>query len=100
MLVWSPFFIGAQENIIRPEAFLLTVLEQHPLAKQANLIPEFAETYVLKARGGFDPKINYDLNQKYYGDKLYYSLSDAQLKIPTWYGLSLKTGLEQNRGVY
>jgi outer membrane protein TolC len=100
LLVWSPFFIGAQENIIRPEAFLLTVLEQHPLAKQANLIPEFAETYVLKARGGFDPKINYDLNQKYYGDKLYYSLSDAQLKIPTWYGLSLKTGLEQNRGVY
>ncbi|MEY4351108.1 MAG: hypothetical protein RL078_1175, partial [Bacteroidota bacterium] len=98
--VCFPVCLLSQNNIIRPEAFLLTVLEQHPLAKQANLIPEFAETYVLKARGGFDPKINYDLSQKYYGDKLYYSLSDAQLKVPTWYGLSLKTGLEQNRGTY
>lgn len=100
LLVLSPILTLAQEQVIRPEAFLLKVLEQHPLAKQANLIPEFAETYVLKARGGFDPKISYDLNQKYYGDKLYYSLSDAQLKVPTWYGLSLKTGLEQNRGQY
>jgi len=100
LLTLGSFLLRAQDNIIRPEAFLLKVLEQHPLAKQANLIPEFAETYVLKARGGFDPKINYDLNQKYYGDKLYYSLSDAQLKVPTWYGLSLKTGLEQNRGTY
>ncbi|MFM8596659.1 MAG: TolC family protein [Flavobacteriales bacterium] len=100
LLICSPVFVWSQDNTIRPEAFLLKVLEQHPLAKQANLIPEFAETYVLKARGGFDPKISYDLNQKYYGDKLYYSLSDAQLKVPTWYGLSLKTGLEQNRGQY
>ena len=100
LLFCAPVLLYAQNSMIRPEAFLLTVLEQHPLAKQANLIPEFAETYVLKARGGFDPKLNYDLNQKYYGDKLYYSLSDAQLKVPTWYGLSLKTGLEQNRGTY
>jgi outer membrane protein TolC len=92
--VWS------QENIMRPEAFMLQVLEGHPLAKQAKLIPEFAQTYVLKARGGFDPKLAYDLSQKYYGDKMYYSLSDAQLKVPTWYGLSVQTGLEQNRGVY
>lgn len=79
---------------------MLQVLEGHPLAKQAKLIPEFAETYVLKARGGFDPKLNYDLAQKYYGNTMYYSISDAQLKVPTWYGLSLQTGLEQNRGTY
>lgn len=79
---------------------MLQVMEGHPLAKQAKLIPEFAESYVLKARGGFDPKLSYDLSQKYYGNKMYYSLSDAQLKIPTWYGLSFQTGLEQNRGTY
>ncbi len=94
MAVWS------QNNIFRPESFMLQVLEGHPLAKQAKLIPEFAETYVLKARGGFDPKLNYDLAQKYYGNTMYYSISDAQLKVPTWYGLSLQTGLEQNRGTY
>jgi outer membrane protein TolC len=103
--IFSLFFclmtnFWSQENIMRPEAFLLQVLEGHPLAKQAKLIPEFAETYVLKARGGFDPKLNYDLAQKYYGNKMYYSLSDAQLKVPTWYGLSVQTGIEQNRGTY
>jgi outer membrane protein TolC len=90
----------AQSFELRPEAFMLQVLEGHPLAKQANLIPEFAQTYVLKARGGFDPKLNYNLSQKYYGDKLYFSLSDANFKVPTWYGLTLQTGLEQNRGTY
>jgi outer membrane protein TolC len=90
----------SQDMVIRPEAFMLQVMEGHPLAKQAKLIPEFAESYVLKARGGFDPKFSYDLSQKYYGNKMYYSLSDAQLKIPTWYGLSFQTGLEQNRGTY
>ena len=94
MAVWS------QNNVLRPESFMLQVLEGHPLAKQAKLIPEFAETYVLKARGGFDPKLNYDLAQKYYGNTMYYSISDAQLKVPTWYGLSLQTGVEQNRGTY
>lgn len=92
--------LWSQENIMRPEAFIMQVLEGHPLAKQAKLIPEFAQTYVLKARGGFDPKLAYDLSQKYYGNKMYYSLSDAQLKVPTWYGLSFQTGLEQNRGSY
>ncbi len=92
--------LWSQENIMRPEVFIMQVLEGHPLAKQAKLIPEFAQTYVLKARGGFDPKLAYDLSQKYYGNKMYYSLSDAQLKVPTWYGLSFQTGLEQNRGTY
>lgn len=97
---WLAVSMQAQTNLLRPEAFLLQVMEGHPLAKQAKLIPEFAETYVLKARGGFDPKLNYDLAQKYYGNKMYFSLSDANLKVPTWYGLSFQTGLEQNRGAY
>ena len=97
---WLAATVQAQTNLLRPEAFLLQVMEGHPLAKQAKLIPEFAETYVLKARGGFDPKLNYDLSQKYYGNKMYFSLSDANLKVPTWYGLSFQTGLEQNRGTY
>lgn len=97
---WLSATVQSQTNLLRPEAFLLQVMEGHPLAKQAKLIPEFAETYVLKARGGFDPKLNYDLAQKYYGNKMYFSLSDANLKVPTWYGLSFQTGLEQNRGTY
>ena len=93
-LAWS------QTTVLRPEVFMLQVLQGHPLAQKAQLIPDYAQTYVLKARGGFDPKVSYDLSQKYYGNKMYFSLSDAQFKVPTWFGLTLQTGLEQNRGVY
>lgn len=93
-LAWS------QNTVLRPEVFMLQVLQGHPLAQKAQLIPDYAQTYVLKARGGFDPKVSYDLSQKYYGNKMYFSLSDAQFKVPTWFGLTLQTGLEQNRGVY
>ena len=99
-LVLSASWAWSQTVVIRPETFMLQVLQGHPLAQQAKLIPDFAQTYVLKARGGFDPKLSYDLSQKYYGDKMYFSLSDAQFKVPTWFGLTLQTGLEQNRGVY
>ena len=40
------------------------------------------------------------MDQKYYDGKQYYSLSDYGIKYPTWYGITVKTGLESNRGSY
>lgn len=74
------------------------VIEHHPLARQANIQIQKGDAYVLKARGNFDPKLHTDLNQKYFDDKTYYSLLDAGLKVPTWFGLQFQGGYEQNRG--
>jgi outer membrane protein TolC len=76
------------------------VVNNHPLAKQANLKPEYGKYSVLKAKGGFDPKLENQLNQKYYNSSNYYSFLNAGLKIPTWYGIEVKTGFEMNRGAY
>ncbi|MEN9699167.1 MAG: hypothetical protein RLZZ301_365 [Bacteroidota bacterium] len=93
-------FCTMAQQAIRPEQVFFLVMQEHPMAKQANLLPIMAEAYVLKAKAGFDPKFSYDYAQKNYNDQVYYRLSDLQVKVPTWYGLSVKTGLESNQGSY
>ena len=79
--------------------FLQLVKQNHPLAKQANLIPEIANANTLLARGSFDPKLFYEFNNKFFDKKNYYELSNGGFKIPTWFGVEFKTGFERNQGL-
>ncbi len=76
------------------------VLSSHPVAKQASLIPELAETDLRLARGAFDPKISASLNEKNFKDKQYYRHWDTEIKVPTRAGLDLKAGHEDNMGAF
>ena len=80
--------------------FYQIVYSNHPLAKQANLKSQMGDNSVLKAKGGFDPKIFNQIDQKYYNSTQYYNLIQAGLKIPTWYGVEVKTGFESYKGNY
>jgi len=84
--------------IISENDFRNIVLKNHPLAKQANLQPEIGDAYLLKAKGGFDPKVYHQTDQKYFNGYQYYSLINSGMKLPTWYGIELKSGFESNRG--
>ena len=99
LLILNVGFLYAQITF-SDDLFYQLVVKNHPLSKQANLELEYGRVSVLKAKGGFDPKVFNSLNQKYYNSKQYYSLLDAGLKVPTWYGLELKTGFENNRGTF
>lgn len=80
--------------------FLQLVKQNHPLAKQADLITKAANANILLARGSFDPKLFYEFNNKFFDSKNYYELSNGGFKIPTWFGIELKAGYEQNQGAY
>src|SRR5574343_159349 len=80
--------------------FLQVVKLNHPLLKQADLITKSAAANTLMSRGSFDPKLFYKFNNKFFENKNYYELQNAGLKIPTWYGIEIKTGVEQNMGMY
>jgi outer membrane protein TolC len=99
ILILNVGFLSAQKTF-SDDIFYQLVVKNHPLSKQANLELEYGRVSVLKAKGGFDPKVFNNLNQKYYNSTQYYSLLDAGLKVPTWYGLELKTGFENNNGTY
>ncbi|CAA9197313.1 TolC family protein [Flavobacterium collinsii] len=80
--------------------FLGYVKKYHPLVKNANLEVSKAQANLMMARGGFDPKIEVDFSQKQFKDKEYYSILNSSFKIPTWYGIELKAGFDNNEGVY
>ena len=82
------------------EAFVRLVLEHHPMARQAALRNEMGEAAVRSARGGFDPVASASYDAKDFDEKNYYSLVQAGLKLPTWYGIDLLAGVEQGEGEF
>ncbi|WP_293896245.1 TolC family protein [Flavobacterium sp.] len=80
--------------------FIGYVKKYHPLVKSANLQISAAQANLMMARGSFDPKIEVDFEQKQFKDKEYYSILNSSFKIPTWYGIEIKAGFDNNDGIY
>ena len=77
------------------------ILENHPVAKQAQLLSENAKQQLRLSRGYFDPKIKSTYDTKEFHETEYYSLWKTELKIPVWLGgIDLKAGYEKNTGYY
>lgn len=79
-------------------AFRSQILRQHPLARQADLLAEQARAELLRAKGGFDPKLYGDFDSKNFNDRNYFRYSEAGVKWPTWMGLELKGNFNQASG--
>ena len=80
--------------------FYEIVINNHPLAKQAKLLSQQGAQEVRLARGNFDPKIGFSWDRKDFKDTEYYNIINANLKIPTWFGLTPEVGIDQNTGEY
>lgn len=97
-----PNVIASQEinQTLTFEEYLGYVKEHHPLMKQANLTLSIGEANMLRARGGFDPKVEVDYKRKKFKNTEYYDLLNATFKIPTWYGVEFKANFEENTGEF
>lgn len=91
-----------QDSSLRlsPEEFLNLVRQYHPVARQAGMLVDGSEARLLSARGFFDPSLYFSSDQKTFDGKLYYSYQNAELKLPTWFGVEFKAGIENNDGNY
>ncbi|MEZ5041124.1 MAG: TolC family protein [Saprospiraceae bacterium] len=87
-------------TILTEDAFLEWVRQHHPYALQASLLPQQADAKLMKARGGFDPKLESEIDQKNFDGKRYYHLANGGFKVPTWYGLEVKGGYEWTDGLF
>jgi len=101
-LIFSCFTNAQLENQeqLSYEEYLGYVKQFHPIAKQANLKLEEGQANLMKARGGFDPKLEVDYNSKDFKSKDYYNIFNATFKVPTWYGIDVKANLENNSGQF
>lgn len=80
--------------------YIRIVWEQHPQMYRAELAANQGRFLKMKANGAFDPKLAYNLDQKYFDEKNYYLVRSLGLKVPTWLGLSVQTGYDNNRGAF
>ncbi len=87
-LCFSPFLAAAQT--LEYLSFRQQVLDNHPLARQADLFRDQASAQLLRAKGGFDPKAYTEHSGKNFNGKTYFQYTEAGLKIPTWAGLEFK----------
>jgi len=96
------FISKAQDSsiVFSPEEFVSIIRQNHPVMKQYYLLIDKGKNTVLSERGNFDPYLFSNIDQKYFSDKQYYSIWSNGLKIPTWYGLDFKVGLDQSSGQY
>lgn len=103
ILLFSTLSIFGQNTVpteFTYNEFLGQVKKFHPLVKTANLEISMAQANLLKARGSFDPKIEVDYTKKQFKENDYYSFLSSSFKIPTWYGVEVKAGFDNNEGVY
>lgn len=87
-----------QQTDLSFQDLMAIVQQHHPLSIEAGLRPKFGEAATQSARGDFDPEVDVDLSQKYYKDDQYYDLLGAGLKVPTWVGVDLRAGFQNNTG--
>ena len=95
--LWSQ---SLDNTVLRFDEYLGYVKRYHPIVKQAELIVDEGQAKLMKARGGFDPKVEVDYDRKIFSGDEYYDKLNATFKIPTWYGIELKGTFEESDGIY
>lgn len=99
-LIVSVLHITAQDTlrIMKEDEFLNIVRTNHPVAKQGGLLVDMARAELQTIRGAFDPMLYYSNEQKTLDGKNYFNYSNAELAVPTWLGVELYAGMENNFG--
>ncbi|TAI47926.1 TolC family protein [Flagellimonas allohymeniacidonis] len=103
VLLWTGLFgmYGQNDTIVLNfNEYLGYVKKYHPIAKQAQLTISIGQANLMKARGGFDPKIEVDYDRKDLDGTEYWDRLNTTFKIPTWFGIELKGNFEQNQGEF
>jgi len=90
--------VYGQSKVLSLDETLNIIRKYHPVAKQASLSVSIAEASLTANRGAFDPSLYLRNERKTFDGKNYFSYTNQELKIPTWFGVDVKAGFENNIG--
>lgn len=85
-------------NTLNAEQVIVLVKQFHPIAKQAEIGVQQSDAGVTLARGAFNPIIGGYLAQKTFTGTEYYNITNAEIRIPTWYGIEVSGGIQELNG--
>ena len=91
----------AQLNELSERDFMLLLINNHPIAIQAELDMEVGRQEIIAAKGAFDPMIGGTMYRKKFKGTEYYTKYDAGIRQPlTFLGMDIEGGVELNRGSF
>jgi outer membrane protein TolC len=96
----NSFYAQSNDSVFTYQEYIENIYKFHPIAKKAMLKTKFAKAEMLEAKGGFDPQVFFDWNEKNFDDKLYYRQYQAKLIFPTPLGIDVVGGYENAQGVF
>ena len=94
---FQPFI---SDSVLTYAEFIRWVRQYHPMALSADYGVDLAEGNVRLSRGSFDPLLYGNFRTKEYSETEYYEALQAGIEVPTWMGISLQGGYEDNGGVF
>jgi outer membrane protein TolC len=100
LFVAGNLFAQQDTLVLQFNEYLGYVKKFHPIAKQAQLTISIGQAKLMKARGGFDPKLEFGYQGKEFKDTQYWDRLNATFKVPTYYGIEFKGGFEQAEGEF
>jgi len=88
------------DSVLDYKEFIYWVRMNHPVAEIADLEVDLARRELRMSRGGFDPLLFANYRKKNFKDIEYYDALQTGIEIPTWMGISLQAGYEDNQGEF
>lgn len=98
VLLAACVFWPAYAQVLTERDLAQIVYHNHPVIKQAKLLPGFAAQEIRYATGAFDPKLEVHWYEKDLKGINYYRQWDNFIKTPIWIG-DFKTGYERYTGI-
>jgi outer membrane protein TolC len=89
-----------QRSILSFSKYKSVLQQNHPVLGQANIMVDNAQQEILRARGGFDPKLSLGKDNKNFENKQYYDYRNIKVDIPTWLGVDVVAGYNNNNGLF
>lgn len=96
----SLFILPDTSQAFTLENFYTLILNNHPIARQINLLSETARQEIRLARGNFDPKLEFQYQLKNFNNTEYYELLNGSLAFPSIFPFDPKIGVTRNQGEY
>lgn len=92
--------LKAQDTVrtLNAEELLAIVRSFHPVAKKTGIEIEKTRAELTSARSAFDPVLSNAISRKTFNGENYYDYTSPEIRIPTWFGVELYSGIESLSG--
>lgn len=92
--------VKAQDSIrtLNAEQLLNIIRTHHPVVRQSAILVEKSRAEITQARAAFDPVFNSYSSRKSFNGLNYYDYQSPEIRIPTWYGIEVYSGIENLSG--